>query len=395
MSAPISRITLYHLTIPMKVRFAHAAGQRAFAEPIVFEAELANGTVGYGETHPRDYVTGETIESVYQTVEHHLVPLVLRWRPDSFPAALELLSELPFADTAGRCIAAARAGLELALLDAYSRLFRRSIDEAAGWLGLANFGPPGSVGRVRYSGILSGGTVSGVLRSLRRQRLFGLRHFKLKVGLPDDQQVLPAVVKALGGKLRSGRASLRLDANGAWSPEQAAENLTRWRDLPIACVEQPLRHEQPEQLAKLRARVDCPLMADESLVTYQQAQELAAHQAVDFFNIRLSKNGGLLPAIKLAGLARQSGIAYQLGCMVGETGILSAAGRRFLQVVPAVRFAEGSFGRFLLTKDVVSRPVRFGYGGRFKALGGLGWGIDVQPKALRQLTDQRPTNFRL
>jgi hypothetical protein len=81
--------------------------------------------------------------------------------------------------------------------------------------------------------------------------------------------------------------------------------------------------------------------------------------------------------------------------MVGETSILSAAGRRFLQIVPGVRFAEGSFGRFLLTRDVAARPVRFGYGGRFKALTGLGWGVTVRPDRLAELAADSPANIHL
>jgi L-Ala-D/L-Glu epimerase len=69
--------------------------------------------------------------------------------------------------------------------------------------------------------------------------------------------------------------------------------------------------------------------------------------------------------------------------MVGETSILSAAGRRFLENVPGVRFAEGSYGRFLLTGDIVRRPVQFGCRGKGKPLPGLGWGIEVQPERLR------------
>ena len=69
--------------------------------------------------------------------------------------------------------------------------------------------------------------------------------------------------------------------------------------------------------------------------------------------------------------------------MVGETSILSAAGRRFLECVPGVTFAEGSYGWRLLRGDVVRKPVRFGYGGRPKPLPGLGWGVEVDPNLLR------------
>jgi hypothetical protein len=79
----------------------------------------------------------------------------------------------------------------------------------------------------------------------------------------------------------------------------------------------------------------------------------------------------------------------QLGCMVGETSILSAAGRRFLENVPGVMFAEGSFGRFLLAGDVVDRSVQFGCGGRTRPLDGPGWGVDVRPDLLAEHATER------
>ena len=69
-----------------------------------------------------------------------------------------------------------------------------------------------------------------------------------------------------------------------------------------------------------------------------------------------------------------------LGCMVGESGILSAAQRRLLQAVgPGVRFVEGNYGRLLLAGDIVRLSPRFGYGGRLSVLGGAGLGVEVDP----------------
>ena len=395
MAASVLQVTIHRLAIPMKVKFAHAASTRAVAEPIIVEIELTDGTIGYGETHPRDYVTGETVGSVPADIEGPLLDPLMRVMPSSFAGALEAASELPFSDAAGRCISAARAGVELALLDAYSRYFGRAIDDAAGWLGLARFGTPGSVGAIRYSGMLWGNDPSRLVTSFRKQRLFGLRDFKLKVGMASDGEVVPAVVRAMGRKLRAGRLTLRVDANAGWSYEQAVERLIAWRDFPIASVEQPISLGQPERLAQLSRTVPQPIMVDESLVTYEQGEELARLGAANLFNIRLSKNGGLLPAIHLASLARQHGLGYQLGCMVGETSILSAAGWQFLRLVPGVRFAEGAYGRFLLRDDVVARPVRFGFGGKLRMRGGLGWGVQVRPEKLAALACDKPMVIRL
>jgi muconate cycloisomerase len=134
-------------------------------------------------------------------------------------------------------------------------------------------------------------------------------------------------------------------------------------------------------------------MADESLVTPDDAEALIVHRGASWFNIRISKNGGLIPAMRLACLARRHQIDYQLGCMVGETGILSAAGRWFLQMVPGVRFAEGSFGRFLLSEDITRPALRFGLGGHWKPMTGHGLGVEVDQGRLRRLSDQPPIDI--
>ena len=369
----------------MRRRFSHAAAERACAEPVIVEIELADHTIGYGETHPREYVTGESHQDVIDTIRDLFVPLLVEMRPANFGEVIEAAADLPLADEGGRVITAARAAVELALLDAYSRALAKSLESIAGYVEEQWLGSQGSRGSVRYGVPISGMAPERIGAFLRKVRLGMIRHFKLKVGDADDQQRLEATIRALRRGLARRAVTLSLDANGAWSLEEAADKLRRWQGLPIACVEQPLRKGAGEDWAVLAKETTLPLMADESLVTTEDATELIAHGGASWFNIRISKNGGLIPAMRLAALARHHNIACQLGCMVGETSILSAAGRFFLQMVPGVRFAEGSFGRFLLTDDVVRRPLRFTFGGRWQPITRPGLGIVVEPDRLRRL----------
>ena len=379
----ISCVRAWPLAIPLRRQFAHAAHARQCADPIVVQIELADGTCGYGETLPRDYVTGETAESVLQAIQSTFLKELLVFRPEVFPQAMEQIAALPTFDEVGRVMTAARAGVELALLDAYSRHFLRPISDVVGWLGVPGFGPPGSIASVRYSGVLSGDAPKRLRGSVRKMRWFSLRDFKLKVGYPDDVDRVRVVADALGRSL--GRTTtLRLDANGAWSLDRAVDVLKDLADVPIACVEQPLSKGNDQELTVLRQMVDCPIMHDESLVTQADAERLIELGVADLFNIRLSKNGGFLSSLQLVQLARKHDVAYQLGCMVSETSILSAAGRRFLECVPGIRFAEGSYGRFLMSGDVTKRTVQFGCGGRVRPLPGLGWGVDVVTQALER-----------
>ncbi len=388
-------LTLHSLAIPMRRKVAHAASTRDVAEPIVVAIELIGGAVGYGETLPRPYVTGEDNGSALAAIGDELAPRLLELHPERFAHALEAIDALPWRTRAGAPMPAARAAVELALLDVYSRHFRRPIHDVAGWLGMAGFGAPGSSPRVRYSGVLTSEKLTSTRRTLRMLWWYGLRHFKLKVADAGECERLELVLRYLRRGIDRGRATLRLDANGGWTPDAALERLGDWREMPIAGIEQPLPKGREDQLKLLADVSHAPLFHDESLVTLDDARRLIELGVAGGFNIRLSKCGGLIPSLKVAELARHHGVAIQLGCMVGETSILSAAGRRFIEMVPGVNFAEGWFGSFLLSDDVIARPLRFGFGGRGRDLPGLGWGIDVEPEALQKLASQPATRFEL
>jgi muconate cycloisomerase len=107
--------------------FGHAAQVREAAEPVVVQVELDDGTSGFGETLPRPYVTGETTETVLQAIDRTFLDELVSFRPTCFAEALERIDALPACDNSGQTINAARAAVELALLDAYSIYFNKPI----------------------------------------------------------------------------------------------------------------------------------------------------------------------------------------------------------------------------------------------------------------------------
>ena len=113
------------------------------------------------------------------------------------------------------------------------------------------------------------------------------------------------------------------------------------------------------------------------------------------FNIRIAKNGGLMPALRIARVALANGLDVQLGCLVGETSILTAAGIAFLEACPQVRFVEGAFGLLLLRQDVVRRPIRFGWRGRIRRPKAFGLGVEVDAQALERLAVERTRSLQL
>lgn len=395
MDSQVVAITVWPLQIPLRQPFKHAAAERSVADPIVVEVELANGTIGYGETLPRPYVTRETSATVQAALAGVLLESVVDARPRSLPEALELAESLPWKDRDRRDCPAARAALELALLDAYSRFFRRDVLELAGWFDEPHFGPPGSTRHVRHGIVLGSSEPRKIQHQISLARLCGIRDFKLKVGEKDidlDIARIRAVIDRLAGELEDGVVTLRLDANGAWRPLDAMYILSRFEGQPIAAVEQPTARGTEEKWNDIHEATGLTIMADESAVSFVDVEFVLSANSAQAVNIRISKNGGLTAAIRLAALARRWNAQVMIGCMVGETAILSAAQVKMLNLIDNASFVEGCFGRLLLRDDVGKR-VQFGFGGRMPKVPQMSLGAQVDPERLARLCPEGPTRL--
>jgi L-alanine-DL-glutamate epimerase-like enolase superfamily enzyme len=360
--------TLYALRIPLVEAFDHSAAQRRCADSVVVRVRDETGVEGFGEGAPRPYVTGETVEAMLGHLAHALWPRVAeREIPgETLDALAAFVPDVPLPGAVAAH--ASRAALELAVVDCALRRAARP---------LAALLPPRRA-IVTYSGVVPAGSATRAARHARQMRAIGLRHVKVKVGGDDDVERVRAVRDALGPDV-----SLRLDANGGWTFARAVEVLDAVAPLGIAAVEQPLPRGPVDELVRLRRATTVPVMADESLVTPADAEALVAARAVDFFNVRVSKCGGLARASAIARRGAAAGVGVQVGSQVGETAILSAAGRHLAASLPEVAFVEGSFGTLLLAEDVSVESVRFGHRGEAPVLGGHGLGIQVVEARLR------------
>ena len=320
---------------------------------------MTDGRVGWGEALPREYVTGETIESVVADIAATFWP---RYLLDGSVAPVD-------ASGAGSTNAAACA-LELAHLDA-----------TGAFAGL----PMAEMIRARVSGVLGSADPRKTSRRLALMRLFGLRDFKLKLGFGDriDAENLHVVTAKIGRAIAAGRCSLRVDVNGGWDADSTSHRVAEMKAHGVCAVEQPTFCDADGLLAVAR-RCELPLIADESLLTTADAQCLLAEPQRVWWNIRISKNGGCMPALEMARLAEANGVNFVIGCMVGESSILSAAQRRLLQLAGPPRFVEGNYGRFLLRGDLTRPSLRFGYGGSLKAIDSPGLGVRTSRAALKR-----------
>src|SRR5262249_34720199 len=198
---------IHTLKIPFVESFVHSIRERHFSDSIVVMVRDESGLEGFGEGAPREYVTGESHTSMIRHLTGNLWPMVVgreltldvaKGEIPEFVAPAKI--EGAISDGASRC------ALELAILDLALKLEGSSLVDL-----LPPYRPS-----VLYSGVITAGRPDRVARLARQLRLIGLRHVKVKVGTGDDVERVRIVRETMGPAV-----TIRVDANGAWSFDQA------------------------------------------------------------------------------------------------------------------------------------------------------------------------------
>ncbi|HEY1286201.1 MAG TPA: mandelate racemase/muconate lactonizing enzyme family protein [Solirubrobacterales bacterium] len=204
----------------------------------------------------------------------------------------------------------------------------------------------------------------------------GFRTFKLKVGVPGDVTQVATVRQTLGDA-----TEIRIDANGAWSVDEAAARLEALAQHRIELAEQPVGTF--EQMVELRGRVDVRVAADESLVSPFDARRAKELGACDVAAVKVAKVGGLGAALEIA----ETMPSYLSSSLEGPVGITAAA-----HAVQALRYRGGdaAVAHGLATERLFSATV--GRGARvdrdelhLDESAGLGVEIDEEALAARRL----------
>jgi L-alanine-DL-glutamate epimerase-like enolase superfamily enzyme len=151
----------------------------------------------------------------------------------------------------------------------------------------------------------------------RAARATGFPALKIKVGGPSDLETLEAVRGVFSGPLR-------VDANTGWTPEEGERLIPELVRLGVELVEQPFPARQLPRLRWLQERSPIPVVADESAVTIDDLDGLVG--VVAGVNVKLTKCGGVGPALAMIRRARELGFRVMLGCMEETSvGIAAAA----------------------------------------------------------------------
>jgi O-succinylbenzoate synthase len=369
-SVALEGFELRVLHLPLVSPFTTSFGTETVREVIVVRALTSDGD-GWGEivTQADPLYSSEYTQGAWDVALRFLAPALLdraRLAPEEVAGVLE-----PF-----KGHRMAKAGLELAVLDAALRAGGRPLGEYLG--AVRDRVPSGvSVGIQDHPAALVD-TVGGYLDE-------GYVRIKIKIKPGRDVADTAAVRDAFG------TIPLQVDANSAYTLADAAI-LAELDRFDLLLIEQPLQEDDLVDHAELARRLRTPVCLDESIVSDKAAADALALGSASVINIKAGRVGGYLEAVRIHDRARDAGVPVWCGGML-ETGIGRAANAALAALPGFTLPGDVSASSRFYTRDIITEPAVL-EDGHVRVPTGPGLGVEIDPVALEDFTVARETLTR-
>lgn len=165
---------------------------------------------------------------------------------------------------------------------------------------------------IPINGLIWMGEETFMKEQIEEKLAAGFTCIKTKIGAIDFQtemKLLAAIRKAYS----KAQMILRVDANGAFSPEEAMEKLQILADLDIHSIEQPIRAGQWQKMRELCTKTPCPIALDEELIgVYDLATKMELLDAIQpqYIILKPSLHGGIQGCKEWISLAEERNIPW-------------------------------------------------------------------------------------
>ena len=298
------RLAFKPLILPLEFTFTIARSSQQVAETVLVEltAELNGKTyTGIGEAVPTTFYgeTAETVMGFYRQLNADQA--LANVHPLNRQQVGQILERYPknFA---------AKAAIDCACWDLAGKVADLPVFAL---LGL----DPSLAPKTSYT--LGIADVPTFRHKLQTALSRGYDVLKIKLGGDTDEACLELT------RQLAPQATLRVDANAAWTMAQAQHWLPRLADLGVEFVEEPLRQGSDEgDYYDLRENSPLPLMADESC--HRLADIPRCGRLFHAVNLKLTKTGGMTEALAMIHAARAHGLKIMLGCFTESALAITA-----------------------------------------------------------------------
>jgi L-alanine-DL-glutamate epimerase-like enolase superfamily enzyme/pimeloyl-ACP methyl ester carboxylesterase len=347
------RIEAEPLRLNLKTTIRHAAATRNEGESIWVQAKR-NGNTGYGEGCPRVYVAGDDLGAS------------LTWIKKTFPSGkvnFETLEDMKqWAEENEKEIdnyPSAWCAVEMAILDLLSRERGCTVEKM---LGLDDGKLCG-----RYTAVLGDDKKWKYTTLADKYLIRGISDFKIKLSgnLERDIEKLD-ILEDLSVQHHAESIRIRLDANNLWKNrcDEAIEYTMMLGVGRAFAMEEPVRAKNAEDISKFSVATGLPVILDESLCILDDLSLYRNIAGKFIANIKVSKVGGLIRALRMIEELKKLGWPVIIGCHVGETSLLTRAALVVSSAAGESLLAhEGAFGDYLVEREPASPILKFGRNG--------------------------------
>ncbi len=347
----ITQLEFTIASIPYLHRESSFQVQRDGVTEVIVKATTDTGLVGWGES-----CSGADVKSVLAALEA-LRPFVLGREPwsreamwhDGFQGAAWTFREGTYNF--------AWAGIDTALWDVCGQACGQPLYRLLGGARRSS---------VNYFYYLPTGTPEVVRAQCQEGRARGFSVFYMKVGVDLERELacVAAVRETVGPA-----ASIRIDANQAWSVAEAVRNVEKFDRWNIDFVEQPVPADPIEGMIEFRRHSRVALTANEGLWRRAEAWRMIRHRACDHLCFSPFWVGTLSAFHRLAVTAGEDGIGTCKHTH-GEFGLAAAACHHVLLTLP--RETRGHQQTHTVIQDDILRE-------RLPIMDGPDWGLLDQP----------------
>ena len=288
----ILNITTQVKYIELKTPFITALRRVENIELVRVSIECEDGSVGIGEAPSTFAITGETIETIVESINKAKIYLTGL----SLEEALTELHQLPIGSSA-------KASLDMAILS------------------LQGFFVLSDRKSVQTDITISLNEAPIMLDDAKKALNKGMDILKVKLGSNIDHAI--EVTNLLSKELP--QAKLLIDANQAWSLEESLEYINAVKDLRLELIEQPVKAQDLSALQTITNATDIPILADEAAFSLEDVQKIVENNYADMINIKLMKCGGITKAVEILEYAREKKVKCMLGSMLEGPVSINAA----------------------------------------------------------------------
>jgi glucarate dehydratase len=360
----IAKLEFIPINIPYTHREVSSQVNRDGVSDVIVKATTDDGLVGWGEA-----CSGANIASVEEALRA-MAPFVLGRSPWSSEAIRADLWHKGIWMFRKPTASFAYAGIDMALWDICGKASNQPLYNLFG-------------GKVResvdYFYYLARGTTESLVGQCRDGVARGYRVFYLKVGLDiaAECEMVRIVRETLGPERR-----LRLDANGAWTVNQAIRNLDLLDQFHIDFIEQPVMPDPVAGMQEVRARTRMAVCANEGMWTAEDAYQQITRRTADIYCFSPYWVGSLAQFQRLSRVAAMEGLQVCKHTH-GEFGIAAAAAHHIVLTLSNIVDGNQQTAQ-MMCDDVLKTPLPIAHGPEWGVPEGAGLGIEVDEEKVRR-----------